>query len=129
LFRNSSTGTRGAGQPQSRDADPRDADSRMEALHIGATAATSGNLSDEDRSYLANLVASRTGIAPEEAQKRVDAFIQHVKDVAARAKAAADDARKTAATAALYTALSLLIGAFIASVAAAIGGRLRDEHL
>jgi VIT1/CCC1 family predicted Fe2+/Mn2+ transporter len=101
----------------------------MEALHIGATAATSGNLSDEDRSYLANLVASRTGIAPDEAQKRVDAFIQRVKDAAARAKAAADDARKTAATAALYTALSLLIGAFIASVAAAVGGRLRDEHL
>jgi 2-polyprenyl-6-methoxyphenol hydroxylase-like FAD-dependent oxidoreductase len=38
-------------------------------------------------------------------------------------------ARKSAATAALYTALSLLIGGFIAGVAAAIGGRLRDEHL
>ena len=33
-----------------------------------------------------------------------------------------------AAEASIYTALSLLIGAFIASVAAAIGGRLRDEH-
>jgi hypothetical protein len=124
LFRNSSTGTRGAGEPQSRDAD-----SRMEAFHIGATAASTGNLSDEDRTYLAKLVASRTGIAPDEAQNRVDAFVQHVKDAAVKAKAAADDARKTAATAALYTALSLLIGAFIASVAAAVGGRLRDEHL
>jgi hypothetical protein len=41
---------------------------------------------------------------------------------------AAEAARQSAAAAALYTALSLLIGAFIASVAAAIGGRLRDEH-
>ena len=29
---------------------------------------------------------------------------------------------------AIYTALALLIGAFIACVSAAIGGRLRDEH-
>jgi hypothetical protein len=40
-----------------------------------------------------------------------------------------DVARKDAAEVAIYTALSMLIGAFIASVAAALGGRLRDEHL
>jgi hypothetical protein len=40
-----------------------------------------------------------------------------------------DAVRKAAAEAALYTALSMLVGAFIASVAAALGGRLRDEHL
>jgi hypothetical protein len=38
-------------------------------------------------------------------------------------------ARKAAAQAAIYTGLAMLIGAFIASVSAAIGGRLRDEHL
>jgi hypothetical protein len=38
-------------------------------------------------------------------------------------------ALKATAEAALYTALSLLVGAFIASVSAAIGGRLRDEHV
>jgi hypothetical protein len=51
---------------------------------------------------------------------------------AAQSDAAAPDeesARKAAAEAALYTALSMLVGAFIASVAAALGGRLRDEHL
>ncbi len=36
---------------------------------------------------------------------------------------------KAAAPAAVYTALSMLVGAFIASVSAALGGRLRDEHL
>ncbi len=41
----------------------------------------------------------------------------------------ADDVRKAASEAAVYTALSMLVGAFIASVSAALGGRLRDEHL
>lgn len=41
----------------------------------------------------------------------------------------ADDVRKAASEAAVYTALSMLVGAFIASVSAALGGRLRDEHV
>jgi hypothetical protein len=45
-----------------------------------------------------------------------------------KAKADADAARKAAAEAAIYTALSMLVGAFIASAAAALGGHLRDEH-
>ncbi len=43
-------------------------------------------------------------------------------------KEAADAARKAAAAFAGFTGLSLVIGAFIASVAGAIGGRLRDMH-
>jgi hypothetical protein len=39
-----------------------------------------------------------------------------------------DAARKAAAAASIFTALSLVIGAFIACVAAALGGRQRDEH-
>jgi hypothetical protein len=103
-------------------------DARAEVMHV-ATNALSGAVSDDDRAYLAQLVATKTGVSTEEAQKRVDAFIASLKDASAQAKAAADQARKSAATAALYTALALLIGAFIASVSAAIGGRQRDEHL
>jgi hypothetical protein len=40
----------------------------------------------------------------------------------------ADTARKATELMALFTALSMLIGAFIASVSAALGGRLRDLH-
>lgn len=47
---------------------------------------------------------------------------------AAMDQADADVARKAAAQVAIYTALSMLVGAFIASVSAALGGRLRDEH-
>ncbi len=101
---------------------------RMEAVHIAAKAASSGELSDDDRSYLISVVAAKAGVTTDEAQKRVDAFIAQAKDTAARAKAAADEARKAAAQAAIYTALAMLIGAFIASISAALGGRLRDEH-
>jgi hypothetical protein len=43
-------------------------------------------------------------------------------------KEAVDAARKVATTFAAFTALSLVIGAFIGSVSGAIGGRLRDRH-
>jgi hypothetical protein len=78
---------------------------------------------------LAKLVATKARVSTEEAQRRVDAFIQTVKDASEQAKSAADEARKSAATAALSIALALLVRAFIASVSAAIGGRLRNEHL
>lgn len=123
LFRSTtSSATPDASGQRSRD------DSRGEVMHIAANAAMSGTVSDEDRQYLSTMVANKTGISQEEAQKRVDAYAQSLKEAADQAKAAADKTRKAAAEASLYTALALLIGAFIASVSAAIGGRLRDEH-
>jgi hypothetical protein len=104
-------------------------DPHMEVMHIAGAIVASGDISAEDRAYLATLVASRTGASTDEAQKRVDAFVAQVKDTEARAKAAADAARKAAAQTAIYIALAMILGAFIASVSAAIGGRLRDEHL
>jgi hypothetical protein len=119
LFR--STGSSGAGQGLS--------DSRIEAGHIVANAWSSGTVSDADRTYLAGLVSARTGLSPADAEKRVDEFVTDALDAQAKAKAAADTARKAAAQAAIYTALAMLVGAFIASVSAALGGRLRDEHI
>lgn len=104
-------------------------DPRIEAGHIAANAWTTGIVPDADRSYLAELVAARTGAAPAYAQKRVDEFASDTLKSVAKAHAQADAARKTAAEAAIYLALSMLVGAFIASVSAALGGRLRDEHL
>jgi hypothetical protein len=104
------------------------ADPKPEVAHIIANAAVTGDIPDGDRAYLAQLVAARTGITLEDAQKRVDGFLSDVKDAEAKAKATADAARKVAAKASIYLALSMLLGAFIASVSAALGGRLRDEH-
>jgi hypothetical protein len=124
LFRSTASST----APDASSARSHGDDSRGEVVHIAANAAISGDVTDEDRQYLATLVANKTGVSRDEAQKRVEAYVQSLKDAADKAKAAADEARKTAAEASLYTALALLIGAFIASVSAALGGRLRDEH-
>ena len=66
-------------------------------------------------------MASRTGLTQADAETRVDTVV-------VAAKTAADDARKAASATSIITALAMLIGAFIASVAAALGGQLRDEH-
>jgi hypothetical protein len=104
------------------------ADPRVEAGHIIANAVATGEVPEDDRAYLADLVAARTGVSSAEARKRVDEFVADAVEAQQKVKAAADAARKAAAEASIYTALSLLVGAFIASVAAAVGGRLRDEH-
>lgn len=49
-------------------------------------------------------------------------------EVAPASPAAADEARKAVTAIALFTGFSMLIGAFIASVSAVLGGRLRDRH-
>jgi hypothetical protein len=97
------------------------ADARAEAMRILASGLANGEVPAADRSYLATLVSARTGVAPAEAEQRIDAFV-------AQAKEAADKARKAAAAFALFTAISMLIGAFIACVAAALGGQRRDLH-
>ena len=93
-------------------------DVRGEAARILATG-VGGELDPADRTHLAQNVAARTGISSADAEQRIDAAI-------AEAREAADTARQAAATASLMTALSLMIGAFIAAVAGAIGGRHRD---
>jgi hypothetical protein len=74
------------------------------------------------------LVAARTGISMEDARKRVDTAVAQAKAAEAKARQAADTARKAASEASIYTALSMLVGAFIACIAAALGGQRRDLH-
>lgn len=107
---------------------PMAADPKAEVAHIMANAVATGSLAEGDRAYLAQLIAQRSGVSPQEAQKRVDDFIASAMHAEAKVKAAADTARKKAAKASIYLALSLLVGAFVASVSAVLGGRLRDEH-
>jgi hypothetical protein len=104
------------------------ADPKPEVAHIIATTLTTGTVDDSDRAYLSQLVVARTGITQDEANKRVDEMMTRIMDAQTKAKVTADTARKDAAQAAIYLALSLAVGAFIASISAALGGRLRDEH-
>lgn len=103
-------------------------DSSAEVSRILLTSAANGEMLPDDRAYLEQVVAARTGLTPADAKARVDAVMARVDQAAQEAKQVADDARKAGATFALVGALSLIIGAFIASAAAALGGRLRDEE-
>ena len=103
-------------------------DVRGEAGRILARGLQNGSLGAEDRTYLAQLVAARAGISQDEAQKRVDDALGQMKAAETKAREAADVARRATASAAIVTALAMLIGAFIASASGALGGRLRDSY-
>jgi hypothetical protein len=104
-----------------------------EVMRIFANALRSGDLGPADTQYLGQLVAANTGLSQTEAEKRVtDTFnqlkqkLQQARD---KARQVADDARKASAYTALWLVVSLLIGAFVASLAATFGGRLRDSSV
>jgi hypothetical protein len=108
-------------------------DRTAEVTRIFANALQSGELAESDRQYLGQLVAEKTGLAQAEAEQRVnDTFTrtkQSIDQAAAKAKQVADDARKASALLALWLVVSLFVGAFVASFAATLGGRLRDSSV
>jgi hypothetical protein len=113
-----------------RSTQPRGGDDgavREEAGRIIATGLQRGDLSALDRSYLAEVVSSRTGLSQAEAETRIDDVVAQAKSAEIEARRAADAARKAAVHASLWSFLALLIGAFTASYAATIGGRHRDR--
>lgn len=106
------------------------ATSLPEVARIFTNSLLSGPLPAQDVRYLGQLVAQRTGLSPPDAEKRVtDTYASVQARLAAAqtaAKEAADKARKASSYAALWLFISLLIGAFIASLGATFGGRQRD---
>ncbi|WP_225772823.1 hypothetical protein [Inquilinus sp. Marseille-Q2685] len=104
-------------------------DPRPEVARILANAVANGGLPPADRTYLAQLAAQRTGLSQADAEKRVDEVVAQVDAAAAKAREAADAARKAGLSTAFAAFLSLLIGAFIAAVSASLGGHLRDDRL
>ena len=84
-------------------------------------------MSVTDRNYLAQLVSAQSGRSAADAQQRVGEVLAQIDQAKAKAKETADKARKAGITTTLLMVLSLIIGAFIASAAAALGGHERDE--
>ncbi len=103
---------------------------RAEVNRIIVNSLQGEGLDPGDTQYLSQLIARETGMSPAEAQARVTdvqtrmrAALEKAKNTA---KQAADDARKATAYAALWLFITLLIGAFFASLSATWGGRRRD---
>ena len=107
-----------------------DAQMRDEVGRIFATSIATGDLSAADRTYLGQVVARRAGVDPVQGEQRVNdvyaQFKQSVDNAKTKAKEAADTARKASAGIAVWLFISLLCGAFFASLSATIGGRHRD---
>jgi hypothetical protein len=105
---------------------PPAADSRDEVLRMLQRSVVSAKVSDADRSYLALLVSQRTGLAPPEAQKRVDETLAEASRVA---RETADTVRRGAVLTGLVTAVSLFIALAAAWWAALQGGSHRDKSI
>jgi hypothetical protein len=93
---------------------------RAEIARILTNGLRDGDVPAPDRTYMAQVVAVRTGLSQADADKRVS-------DVINQARTALDNARKSAAKLSLWLTASLLIGAFAASLAATEGGHVRDN--
>lgn len=98
------------------------AEDREEFTRILVASTADGSLDAADRDYLAQAVASRTGLAPEVATKRVE-------EAYASALEAVDTARKGAVAAGLASATALLVSLAAAWYAAQRGGRHRDQNI
>jgi hypothetical protein len=101
-----------------------------EVTRIFMNSIHTSSLPEEDIRYVGQVVAQRTGLTQQDAEKRVTDTYARVQaklhDAETAAKEAADKSRKASAYAALWLFISLLIGAFVASFAATVGGRQRD---
>lgn len=109
---------------------PPNAASTAEVARIFATSIRSNAMPPDDLRYVGQLVAERTGLPQAEAEKRVSATFTRaqaaLRDAELAIKEAADKTRKASSYAALWLFISLLTGAFVASLAATYGGRQRD---
>ena len=93
--------------------------SRAEAARILLTASGHSGIAEDYRTYLNRLVASRTGLAAPDAERRVSDVVVRARDNIARA-------RKSTVMLAFMAGAAALLGAAAAWFAACFGGRHRD---
>jgi hypothetical protein len=92
---------------------------RAEAGRILLTASGYNGVSTDDRAYLIQQVGATTGLAPADAERRVD-------NVIANSKVSLSHSRRSTIILAFSLATALLLGAVAAWAAACAGGRHRD---
>ncbi len=104
------------------------ADVSAETSRILISDEANGGITADDKVYLSHLVAARTGVSQAEAAGRVNVMVSQIETAKQQAAVTAEKARKAAVGFSTILFLSLVIGAFIACVSAALGGRLRDTY-
>ena len=104
----------------------------QEVTRIFKNAMDAKTLPITDQNYLSQLVSRQTGLSQPEAEKRVNDIYSTMQTTKHNAEIAAKDAAEKARKATIYATLwlfvSLLLGAFSASLAATWGGSCRDAN-
>ncbi len=95
---------------------------RAEIARIMASSLASGSMTPQDRTYVAQIVAQRTGVPQPEAEKRVNEALN-------TAREAADKTRRAALLAGFVTAAGLVVSFGAAWWAAMKGGQHRDNSV
>jgi len=93
---------------------------RKEVARILTQGTVRGEVTTDNRTYIAHLVSSKTGLSQTEAERRVN-------EVLSDAKRKADAARKAGIVVGFLSAAALLVAAAAAAWAATLGGRHRDQ--
>ena len=106
-------------RPARRAANVDLAPERAEAGRILLTSSSHSGMANDDRAYLAQMVAATTGLTGPEAEKRADTAIANAQTAIARS-------RRSTVILAFSVAAALLLGAVTAWASAAAGGRHRD---
>jgi hypothetical protein len=129
MLRPTTTAQAPAATPPAASARPRPStpatggeDTRAEISRILATSVATGGLSSENRAYLAQLIAQRTGLTQQEAERRVETAANGVRE-------AADKTRKAAVLAGFVTAAGLILSLGAAWWASMKGGQHRDNSV
>lgn len=84
-----------------------------EVSRILVNGAVAGEMPEADRTYIEQVIASRTGLSEADARARLEQTLAGIETARTEAQEAADTAKKAATTGALVSAAALMIGAFI----------------
>ena len=103
-------------------------ETKAETARILVKAAAGDSVTESDRNRLKQLVMIETGMSEPEAAARTNEVLADIDAVKTTAKQVADNAREAASMLAIFTAISMFVGAFIAIAAAAYGGIQREEY-
>jgi hypothetical protein len=105
---------------------------RSEVGRILGLSLIKGEVTPEDRTYVAQLIAQETGMSQADAERRVDEVVGKAKaareEAATTARNAAEQARKATQFTAIWSAIAMLAGGVTAALAATWGGKARDTY-
>ena len=115
-------------QPEQPRSVTRGAEIRGEAGTILTRALADGELNEEDRTYLGDLIASQTALTDEEALARVDQVFADARQTAEQAATAAEEAADAAQTTTLLLGFLTAAGFAVAFAGAWFGATMGGSH-